>query len=67
MASKTEKKEGWLKLENARVSHLFQTNGRSLCGRWAYFGLDRFDEPGPSPCKECLRRQARRRAAATEE
>jgi hypothetical protein len=47
---------GWLLLENARAAHFFGTDGRSLCHKWAYFGLDRYEVPGKCPtCKECLR------------
>lgn len=34
----TDRSEGWVLMDNARKWHFFATDGRSLCGRWAFLG-----------------------------
>jgi hypothetical protein len=54
--------EGWVILANSRKAHFFR-NGKSLCGKWMYFGkidglgLDGADFISPDDCAECSRRR----------
>ncbi len=47
--------------KNARKAHVFK-DGRSLCGKWGYFGLTgegdqkMGEEPGRDDCKACWRK-----------
>lgn len=52
---------GWAWPEQAAKAHYFETNGRSLCGRWLYMGeRDVNQKPGEKlskgDCAECWRK-----------
>lgn len=59
----TEKQnEGWLLLSNASKLHYFNSDGRSICGRWMTFVRDiaasAVESPrGESCCQACARRR----------
>jgi hypothetical protein len=56
--------EGWAWPGESRKAHYFEADRRSLCGRWAFFGVEVYDDPeGPAPnsrCADCDRRLASR-------
>lgn len=61
-AEKKQKPVGWDLLDNAKSYHWFGSDGRSLCGKWAFLGwnilLDDKDVHPDNRCKACNRRRA---------
>ena len=58
--------EGWAEPTKSRKYHYFR-NGRSLCGRWGFFGELQGDEPyakSECDCRECWRRREKEWKAA---
>ncbi len=52
--------EGWHWPANAKKAHYFE-GGRSLCGRWLFFGFqeqsqERGDESGHDDCRPCWKK-----------
>jgi len=61
--------EGWAWPLNSRKAHYFE-EGRSLCGRWMFFGSQDQPEglgeqPGKDDCVVCWRK-AKQRVASTQ-
>ncbi|RLI41370.1 hypothetical protein DRO59_07110 [Candidatus Bathyarchaeota archaeon] len=51
--SKSKVKEGWGFPLNSRKAHYF-VNGRSLCGKWLFFGeLEQGNDGSPDNCAVC--------------
>lgn len=51
--------EGWTYLTNSKVWHHFREDGRSLCGKWLYFGKAEFEQGNdnsPDNCKACIKK-----------
>ena len=50
-------KEGWAYLSNSLKCHYFK-DGRSLCGRWAYFGneFEQGNDDSSDNCKACRKK-----------
>jgi len=57
---KKKPKEGWGWPAMSRKAHYF-VNGRSLCGRWMYFGKLYSEDFGEDNCKSCLKKLNRKR------
>lgn len=58
---KLKPKEGWGFAINWRKAH-YIVDGRSLCGKWLYFGtLEQGKDKSPDNCLACVRRLAKRR------
>ncbi len=57
--------EGWVVLSNATLEH-YVVDGRSLCGRWGYFGTT-FYPTTRGGCEQCKKRLEKRIAAAAKE
>ena len=57
-------RKGWAWPLNARAAHFFIA-GRSLCGRWIFFGRVSPDDgrDGPLDCKTCSRKIKKLREA----
>ena len=56
-----EKREGWKFVEGARKWHYFRSQ-RALCGKWACFGREGFEQgndESPENCAECRRRRVK--------
>ena len=53
---------GWGWPGNAKKAHYF-VDGRSLCGRWLFFGQPTQNQGASSPddCRECARRVPKER------
>lgn len=52
--------EGWTYLINSKKWHYFR-DGRSLCGKWAYFGSSDFEkgkDNHPKNCSACVKKRA---------
>lgn len=59
--TRTVEEAGWAWPGASRKAHYFSTSGRSLCGRWAYFGeKDENQKHGTAPqsgdCIACWRK-----------
>lgn len=54
--------EGWTFLHNSRRDHYF-VDGRSLCGKYAYFGPIDNKTNGNPECADCLKRLKKREGA----
>jgi hypothetical protein len=61
--------EGWGFPGSGRKAHYFKPDGRSLCGRWGFFGGRTEPDDGPSPddCVGCRRELDKRAGSAREE
>jgi len=58
--SERVRRDGWCWPGDARKAHFFVA-GRSLCGRWAFFGdalltQGMKDVPGPDDCLTCFKK-----------
>lgn len=55
--------EGWGWIKNSPKWHYF-IDGRSLCGRWAYFDreLEQENDESPDNCTACKKALAKRKA-----
>jgi len=54
--------EGWVWLLNATKSH-YMVDGRSLCGKWAYLGIDYEQRPANNgDCATCRKKHERHTA-----
>jgi len=66
-----KQKPGWRWPERSRKAHFFGEDGRSLCGKWLFFGPLLGTQTigmkaGPDDCAECYRRAWKVIGATTE-
>lgn len=57
----TTAKRGWARPSNSKKFHLFEPDGRSLCGGWLFFGATEADkgDVGIDDCAKCLMARAK--------
>lgn len=50
--------EGWVWFLNSRKAHYIGSDGRSLCGKWAYLGssFEQGKDNSPDNCASCKRK-----------
>lgn len=57
MDAATKPSEGWARVSGAEKRHYFRADRRSLCGRWACFGIFEPEaEPGKFDCGACAKK-----------
>jgi hypothetical protein len=62
----TTDRRGWGFPVNSRKAHYFTSSGRSLCGRWVFFGaLEDSRHDHTENCADCRKRRAKNFGEAT--